>query len=317
MSGRLTYFDQDDFKILLRGVGLLTAGILTVVSRRFFQHAKAEVGETAKTTATPDNRDAQCRSPSLQRRFEERFEGLVIAQRLRSCQARVFLIRDAARSEGFRTDKWVDSSVFSAGGEDLVERLEEEHSVSIVVQPPVSDAKESKVTILGSTQEVHNKIIRQFAREMLERRLDALDDLAVLEKQTDEEEQKDRDGRDSCFPSTWERRIGGDGAGMTLVSLSKEGSEEWFLCFDEFHKTCNSKAFTLIGVQRVENERLWRHYSLHKATIKNEKWLFHGTPKEHAKAICANGFNRSYAGKEKANTKLLGVCRFSRMCFLL
>ncbi|GAQ81739.1 hypothetical protein KFL_000890280 [Klebsormidium nitens] len=271
--------------------------IVAIFSRQFLSRTKTRKGKTEDMRATPAT---QCRSPSLQKRFEERFEGLANAQKLRSCQAKVFLIRDALRSEGFRTDKWVDSSVFSAGGENLVERLEEEHGVSIVVQPPACGAKESKVTILGNTQEVHNKIIRQFAREELERRLEASsEDLAVLEDQS-KSEQKQRDASNFCFPSTWGRRIGGDGAGLKLVALPAEGSEEWFFYLDEFHKTSDSKAFTLIGVQRVENEWLWRHHSLHKATIKNEKWLFHGTPKEHAKAICANGFNRSYAGKNAA-----------------
>lgn len=98
-------------------------------------------------------------------------------------------------------------------------------------------------------------------------------------------------------PATWSSKVDRGASEAQLVSLSPI-SEEWRFCFNKFHRVRESNIFTITGIQRVENEQLWGHYSLHKKTIQNEKWLFHGTPQGTAPAISAQGYNRSYAGKK-------------------
>ncbi|GAQ84501.1 hypothetical protein KFL_001920020 [Klebsormidium nitens] len=153
-----------------------------------------------------------------------------------------------------------------------------------------------QVTILGSTREVHNQIIGRVAKEELKRSVEAqLEKLAFIQTQKDLEQQAQLGQSVLILPSTWKRGVGSKVGKAELVALAK-GSEEWRFCFDAFYKSSRSNIFTITGIERVQNEELWTHYSLHKRMLGNEKWLFHGTKQINAKAICTQGFNRSYAG---------------------
>ena len=62
----------------------------------------------------------------------------------------------------------------------------------------------------------------------------------------------------------------------------------------------------VLSVERVQNETLWRTYAAKKETMRArsgatvdecERLLFHGTDEDTAPKIVAQGFNRSFCGK--------------------
>ena len=62
----------------------------------------------------------------------------------------------------------------------------------------------------------------------------------------------------------------------------------------------------VLSVERVQNETLWRTYAAKKETTRArsgatvdecERSLFHGTDEDTAPKIVAQGFNRSFCGK--------------------
>ena len=62
----------------------------------------------------------------------------------------------------------------------------------------------------------------------------------------------------------------------------------------------------VLSVERVQNETLWRTYAAKKVTMQVrsgatvdecERLLFHGTDEDTAPKIVAQGFNRSFCGK--------------------
>ena len=61
---------------------------------------------------------------------------------------------------------------------------------------------------------------------------------------------------------------------------------------------------TIQSIERVQNLCLYQQYMQRKQTMdkengnmKNERQLFHGTAAENADAICHQGFNRSFCGR--------------------
>ncbi|XP_055965381.1 protein mono-ADP-ribosyltransferase PARP14-like [Sorex fumeus] len=70
----------------------------------------------------------------------------------------------------------------------------------------------------------------------------------------------------------------------------------------QFNQTCSN--FVIEKVERIQNPSLWNSYQTKKKTmgfknnnVINEKQLFHGTDENSVSQVNANGFNRSYAGK--------------------
>ncbi|XP_065184535.1 uncharacterized protein LOC135815201 [Sycon ciliatum] len=68
----------------------------------------------------------------------------------------------------------------------------------------------------------------------------------------------------------------------------------------------NGRQLAVSCIQRVQNEALYRQYQAKKESMErnpssnrksNEQHLFHGTTSESVQSICAQGFNRSFAGK--------------------
>ncbi|GAQ84500.1 hypothetical protein KFL_001920010 [Klebsormidium nitens] len=240
---KISYFaGENDLSIFVKGISLLTTGIVTIVGRRIYLQAQKILFESA---------------PS---------------------EARQFRMSGESQSE-----IEVDTSLFLGVDEflSMLERLEKENKVSIVVTPSKTGTKHcALLTISGSTHAFRSKVIVELVKE---------------EVQSVKEAQMQQRPSVIVWPATWSLTAVREAEGQ-LVTLAQD-SEEWRFCFTKFHERTGSNIFTITEVQRVENERLWGHYSLHKTTIQNEKWLFHGTPQGTAPAISAHGFNRSYAGK--------------------
>ena len=117
-------------------------------------------------------------------------------------------------------------------------------------------------------------------------------------------------------PSTWDQMPSGN---KVLCFDLQPGCPEYQLVLDAFNKTMTrGRNYTeIITIQRVQNSDLYRQYYLkkesmdvaylHVPTCQNERQLFHGTDSESAKKINANGFNRSYAGKNGEDIRI--ICR--------
>ena len=60
-----------------------------------------------------------------------------------------------------------------------------------------------------------------------------------------------------------------------------------------------------LQIERIQNRSLYQRYMVHKEemdrvnppTIQNERIMWHGTSADTIEAINAQGFNRSYCGK--------------------
>lgn len=272
-----------EFPFLLKALGMLSMGILTLSAFETYLSSQTD-----------------------QAILQE--ELLEIVEEIRKASASLSLSPPPAshpEEAEVRTELQVDASVF-LGSTDLVKKLEEEHGVSIVLQS-FSSGRKDKMTILGSTREVHNQIISAIAKEELKRSNQAqLIELGFIQSRQDSEQQAQTEKSVLVLPSTWERGVGGRVRKSEMVALAKD-SEEWRFCCDAFYKKSRSNLFTITSIERVQNEELWTHYSLHKRMIENEKWLFHGTKQVNAKAICTHGFNRSYAGKKVLDFQKLPI----------
>ncbi|XP_004577903.2 protein mono-ADP-ribosyltransferase PARP14 [Ochotona princeps] len=87
-----------------------------------------------------------------------------------------------------------------------------------------------------------------------------------------------------------------------LVVELPQNHQEYNLVARDFNNTCSQ--FTILKIERIQNTDLWNSYQAKKKTmdakngqIDNEKRLFHGTDVDSVPHVNANGFNRSYAGK--------------------
>lgn len=74
--------------------------------------------------------------------------------------------------------------------------------------------------------------------------------------------------------------------------------------------------FMNLQIERIQNTDLWNSYQAKKkimdvknGQMDNEKRLFHGTDVNSVPHVNANGFNRSYAGKNGKEARGLAVPR--------
>ena len=91
-----------------------------------------------------------------------------------------------------------------------------------------------------------------------------------------------------------------------LVPLTA-GSPEYNNVESQFNKTMDKgKSYKkIVSVQRIQNPILYQQYMTRKKEMdkrnrsgyQNERWLFHGTTFDALDHINAQGFNRSFAGK--------------------
>ncbi|KPP74856.1 poly-like [Scleropages formosus] len=107
-------------------------------------------------------------------------------------------------------------------------------------------------------------------------------------------------------PPTWTKM---DRSDMEVVPLPS-ASEEFQRISKEFVQSCqdftqsDNKTIEIIQIQRVQNKEQWQRYAVRKQAVdkkypsnKNEQILYHGTTKDICQKINANGFNRSFCGR--------------------
>jgi len=114
----------------------------------------------------------------------------------------------------------------------------------------------------------------------------------------DDTPKKTKDQEDFLeLPSHWDPFP--DNTGFSMTELLPTSDE---------HKRVSNNFKSSSGqlvqkIERIQNERLYKQYVIHKEYLKrrlgneNEKTAFHGTSSESTKSICKFGFNRSYCGK--------------------
>ncbi|RXN00185.1 Poly [ADP-ribose] polymerase 14 [Acipenser ruthenus] len=103
------------------------------------------------------------------------------------------------------------------------------------------------------------------------------------------------------LPGHWDDMKGSTCLQIQLQSTSKEYQDVELL----FTATCQN--FRISKIERIQNPCYWKSYQMKKQffdmknkTANNEMRLFHGTADSTIGAINANGFNRSFAGKNAA-----------------
>ncbi|XP_041118944.1 protein mono-ADP-ribosyltransferase PARP14-like [Polyodon spathula] len=103
------------------------------------------------------------------------------------------------------------------------------------------------------------------------------------------------------LPSHWDDMKGSSLLRIQLLATSKEYKDVALL----FTKTCQN--FRILKIERIQNPCFWKSYQMKKQSFdmknniaNNEIQLFHGTADSTIGAINANGFNRSFAGKNAA-----------------
>ncbi|XP_029700661.1 protein mono-ADP-ribosyltransferase PARP14-like isoform X3 [Takifugu rubripes] len=110
-----------------------------------------------------------------------------------------------------------------------------------------------------------------------------------------------RTDKDEDIPNHWD--VMPDNTSCHSVTLAA-GSEEYKQVERKFQATCGQ---TIISIERIQNPLVWKTLQIKKRNMEqknghqnNERILFHGTSEETIATINANGFNRSYAGKNAA-----------------
>ena len=84
---------------------------------------------------------------------------------------------------------------------------------------------------------------------------------------------------------------------VQLFDVAKSSAE-----YKEVHDICGFRFVTRYEIrrlQRIQNPSLWASYRAYRESKKepNEIWAVHGSDKDSLDNISANGFNRSYNGK--------------------
>ncbi|XP_017550529.1 uncharacterized protein LOC108425948 [Pygocentrus nattereri] len=108
-------------------------------------------------------------------------------------------------------------------------------------------------------------------------------------------------------PPTWTKM---DGRNLKIITLHSDSAEykkiENHFLRSSRHKSVS--AVQVVKIQRIQNQQQWQRYSVLKETAdkkypyqKNEHFLYHGTTKENSQKINANGFNRSFSGRNGAS----------------
>ena len=104
-----------------------------------------------------------------------------------------------------------------------------------------------------------------------------------------------------------------------LVSLTP-GCPEYGHVEDRFTATMmvGTNFSQIVSIERMQNPVLFGQYSARRKemdkhnpkTVKNERWLFHGTNAEACPKINTQGFNRMFRGKNGENycTSLYSIC---------
>ncbi|KAK1165787.1 protein mono-ADP-ribosyltransferase PARP14-like [Acipenser oxyrinchus oxyrinchus] len=113
--------------------------------------------------------------------------------------------------------------------------------------------------------------------------------------------QKTEDSALDNLPSHWDDMKGSSCLQIQLQAKSKEYQDVALL----FTATCQN--FRISKIERIQNPCFWKSYQMKKQsfdmknkTANNEMRLFHGTADSTIGGINANGFNRSFAGKNAA-----------------
>ncbi|CAF0802138.1 unnamed protein product [Brachionus calyciflorus] len=102
------------------------------------------------------------------------------------------------------------------------------------------------------------------------------------------------------FPSHWS--ITNSNHDLDLVDLVGN-STELQAVVNDFKAKLQNASVQVIKVQRVQNQLLYKQFSIHREKFTkekrniNEKDLFHGSTEDSLLKICRFGFNRSYCGK--------------------
>ena len=102
---------------------------------------------------------------------------------------------------------------------------------------------------------------------------------------------------DHQLPSTWERST--ENKIRFEVSTIADESKSILIDFDQAMK---GKYTQIIRIERIQNERWYMQYLVHRQDFKKrlnedtEKRLYHGCPQEAANLIMEDCFNRSFAG---------------------
>ncbi|XP_062870054.1 protein mono-ADP-ribosyltransferase PARP14-like isoform X2 [Trichomycterus rosablanca] len=106
---------------------------------------------------------------------------------------------------------------------------------------------------------------------------------------------------DQTLPQNWTDMKGA----LVLQVPIQQSTQEYTFVEKEFRKT--GLTSTILTIDRIQNETLWRNYMNQKAFLerknnhqKNEKLLFHGTGSKNIEKINDRGFNRSFAGTHGA-----------------
>ncbi|XP_077985210.1 protein mono-ADP-ribosyltransferase PARP14-like [Glandiceps talaboti] len=107
------------------------------------------------------------------------------------------------------------------------------------------------------------------------------------------------------FPTHWTAMQPGED--LKIVPLVSS-SDEYKKVESSFRRSMQPNTSTVIKVERVQNQQLYKQIIIKKQTIEHksksgintERSLYHGTSKDVCKVINAHGFNRSYAGKHAA-----------------
>ncbi|CAF1608245.1 unnamed protein product, partial [Didymodactylos carnosus] len=101
------------------------------------------------------------------------------------------------------------------------------------------------------------------------------------------------------LPETWEHS---PTANNTIRFKLNINTKEYQSVFNEFDKTMKGKYTEIIQMERIQNERQYLQYLVHRSefkkrlNIETEKLLYHGCPDTAAIAISEDCFNRSFAG---------------------
>ncbi|GCB72801.1 hypothetical protein scyTo_0002193 [Scyliorhinus torazame] len=108
------------------------------------------------------------------------------------------------------------------------------------------------------------------------------------------------EGAKDEFPTNWTNMKNEE---VLIVTLQPSATEYKELA-ETFKKSCLPNIIDIVKIERIQNCKLWRSYSVHKeaAERKNpglnvEQVLYHGTTMDISKKVNKTGFNRSFCGR--------------------